>query len=50
MLSEGEPVEGGTIGVMGAGTGLGEAYVAKSEGEYKVFASEGGHTEFAAQS
>ena len=48
VLAEGEPVVDGTIGVLGAGTGLGEGYVAKSEGEYRVFACEGGHTEFPA--
>ena len=43
------PVEGGPIAVLGAGTGLGEAFLLWSEaaGRYEVFASEGGHADFA---
>ncbi|MCS6941777.1 MAG: glucokinase [Geminocystis sp.] len=35
------------IAVVGAGTGLGESFLVKVKGEYQVFATEGGHTDFA---
>lgn len=35
------------IAVVGAGTGLGESFLVKIKGEYQVFATEGGHTDFA---
>lgn len=40
----------GNIGVVGAGTGLGEAYLSHKHGTefYNVHPSEGGHTEFCA--
>ncbi|MBI4954989.1 MAG: glucokinase [Myxococcales bacterium] len=37
----------GPIAVLGAGTGLGEAFLSKVGGSYQVLASEGGHTDFA---
>ena len=42
---------GETISIIGAGTGLGEAYLTKSptSSHYDVYATEGGHTEFAAK-
>jgi len=41
-------VKHGTIGVVGAGTGLGEAYLSHKHGTeyYNVHPSEGGHCEF----
>ncbi|MEL6437864.1 MAG: glucokinase [Cyanobacteria bacterium J06621_8] len=35
------------IGVLGAGTGLGEAFLVPQGQKYQVFASEGGHVDFA---
>jgi len=48
-MTENEPVLHGVKGVVGAGTGLGEAYLAHRHGTdyYNVYPSEGGHTEFA---
>ncbi|HEX8171955.1 MAG TPA: glucokinase [Thermoanaerobaculia bacterium] len=37
------------IGILGAGTGLGEAIVAPFDGAYRVIPSEGGHGDFAPQ-
>ncbi|MEO0458217.1 MAG: glucokinase [Cyanobacteria bacterium P01_A01_bin.114] len=37
------------IAVIGAGTGLGEGFLIRQDGQYRVFASEGGHTDFAPQ-
>jgi glucokinase len=43
------PTPRGPIAVLGAGTGLGEAFLlwSASEGRYQVVASEGGHVDFA---
>jgi glucokinase len=49
-LQAGERVAGAPIGVIGAGTGLGEAYLVSHEGRYQVFPSEGGHVDFAPRS
>jgi glucokinase len=38
------------IAVIGAGTGLGEGFLIPHGGNYQVFATEGGHTDFAPQS
>jgi glucokinase len=48
-LGGGLPVARGPIAVLGAGTGLGEAYLLWSDttGRYEVVSSEGGHTDFA---
>ncbi|HVZ72215.1 MAG TPA: glucokinase [Polyangia bacterium] len=48
-LGGGPPVPRGPIAVLGAGTGLGEAFLLWSEpaGRYQVVASEGGHADFA---
>jgi glucokinase len=48
-MTSNEPVVNGIKGVVGAGTGLGEAYLAPRHGTdyYDVYPSEGGHTEFA---
>ncbi len=50
-LGGGPPVERGPIVVLGAGTGLGEAFLVWSaaEGRYQVVSSEGGHTDFPAR-
>jgi len=45
-LNEGEPREHGTIGVIAAGTGLGEGALMWDGGQYRALASEGGHTDF----
>lgn len=47
-LQNGTPVEHGVIGVIGAGTGLGQAYLVWENGAYRPRASEGGHASFAA--
>jgi glucokinase len=46
-LQEGKVVEGSPIGVIGAGTGLGEAYLGWNGDRYEVYPTEGGHTDFA---
>jgi len=49
-ITENAPVPHGNIGVLGAGTGLGEAYLSHKHGTqyYNVHPSEGGHCEFPA--
>ncbi len=49
-LQKGERMAEGPIAVIGAGTGLGEAYLVSHEGRYQVFPSEGGHVDFAPRS
>lgn len=46
-LQDGQVMERSPIGVIGAGTGLGEAYLAWNGDLYEVYATEGGHTDFA---
>ena len=46
-LQEGKVVERSPIGVIGAGTGLGEAYLGWNGDRYEVYPTEGGHTDFA---
>lgn len=41
------PQPGAPIGVIGAGTGLGEAFLIQQGENYQVFATEGGHGDFA---
>ena len=48
-LQKGNRVAGGPIGILGAGTGLGEAMVMYSGTHWNVIASEGGHGDFAPQ-
>jgi glucokinase len=50
VLNAGSPSEGGNIGVISAGTGLGEAGAAWDGTRFIVFATEGGHTDFAPRS
>ena len=49
VLQEGEPVAGGNVGVIAAGTGLGEAFLHSVRGRLIPCASEGGHADFAAR-
>ncbi|HUF30059.1 MAG TPA: glucokinase [Gemmatimonadaceae bacterium] len=49
-LQAGEPKERGTIALIGAGTGLGEAFLTWGNGAYEVHASEGGHASFSSGS
>ena len=46
-LQAGEAREDSPIAVIGAGTGLGEAFLVPQGKKYQIFASEGGHTDFA---
>ncbi len=47
LLQRGEPVERGTRAVIGAGTGLGQAFMVwQQEGSYRVVPTEGGRVEF----
>jgi glucokinase len=48
-LQGGLPVEHGVIGLIGAGTGLGQAFLAWDGTRYRTYASEGGHASFAAR-
>jgi len=48
-LQQGTPVEHGAIALIGAGTGLGEGFLAWDGARYRVHDSEGGHVNFAAQ-
>lgn len=49
VLQDQPAVPEGTIAVLGAGTGLGEALLFWERDQYKVIALEGGHTDFAAR-
>jgi glucokinase len=46
-LRAGKPDPQGAIAVIGAGTGLGQGYVVPHATGYRVFATEGGHVDFA---
>ena len=46
-LQAGEAREDAPIAVIGAGTGLGEAFLIPQGKKYQIFASEGGHADFA---
>jgi len=46
LLLPGRPDPAGPIGVIGAGTGLGEAALVHADGGHVVFPSEGGHVDF----
>jgi glucokinase len=50
-LGGGQPVAGGPIAVLGAGTGLGQAFLlwSAAENAYQVVPSEGGHVDLAAR-
>ncbi len=47
VITSGEPVEGGNIGVVAPGTGLGEAFLVWDGERYQAHSSEGGHATFA---
>jgi glucokinase len=47
-LQEGSALARGPIGLIGAGTGLGHGFLLWDQGSYRVYASEAGHTTFAA--
>jgi glucokinase len=49
QLGEGQPVEGGAIGVIGPGTGLGVGGVVRIDDVWHPIASEGGHVSLAPQ-
>lgn len=49
-LQAGSPRPDGPVAVLGAGTGLGHAYVTREEGRVRVHSSEGGHVDLAARS
>ncbi|MEH1874746.1 glucokinase [Nostoc sp.] len=46
-LQVGKPQPETPIGIIGAGTGLGQGFLIKQGNHYQVFPSEGGHTDFA---
>ncbi|MBG1262844.1 glucokinase [Nostoc commune] len=46
-LQVGKPQPETPIGIIGAGTGLGQGFLIKQGNEYQVFPSEGGHADFA---
>ncbi len=48
-LARGRGEPGGPIGILGAGTGLGQACLVSSGGHHEVVPSESGHTDFAAR-
>jgi glucokinase len=48
-LARGRPDPRGPIGILGAGTGLGQACLVPSEGHYEVVPSESGHADLAAR-
>lgn len=47
VVQEGRPVKKGVRAIIGAGTGLGEAYLVWQGDRYCVYPSEGGHVDFA---
>jgi glucokinase len=49
-LQAGKPERDGVIGILGAGTGLGESFLIPSGFDYRVCATEGGHADFAPRS
>src|SRR5262249_55817630 len=46
-INKGEPVAKGPIGIIAAGTGLGESFLTWNGSEYVAHSSEGGHSDFA---
>jgi glucokinase len=49
VLQEGEALRGGSIGLIAAGTGLGQALLHNIDGRFVPSASEAGHADFAAR-
>ncbi|NJL83428.1 MAG: glucokinase [Chloroflexaceae bacterium] len=50
VLQEGMPLSDTPVGVIGAGTGLGEGFLIPQGDDYQIFATEGGHADFAPRS
>ena len=50
VLKPAVPAPDAPIGVIGAGTGLGEGFLIRQGDSYQVFATEGGHADFAPRS
>jgi len=46
-IQDGDVVDKANRAIIGAGTGLGQAFMTYDQGRYKVHATEGGHVEFA---
>jgi glucokinase len=46
-LQSGKPNPNTPIAIIGAGTGLGQGFLIKQGGQYQIFPSEGGHSDFA---
>jgi len=46
-LQAGDPQPNAPIAIIGAGTGLGQGFLIRQEGRYRVYPTEGGHTDFA---
>lgn len=46
-LQTGDPQVDAPIAIIGAGTGLGQGFLIRQEGRYRVYPTEGGHTDFA---
>lgn len=46
-LQTGEPQANAPIAIIGAGTGLGQGFLIHQGGRYRVYPTEGGHTDFA---
>lgn len=46
-LNKGESILGGTMAIIAPGTGLGEAFLTWDGEQYRAYASEGGHADFA---
>lgn len=49
-LQVGEPDPSAPIGIIGAGTGLGQGFLIRHAGGYRTYPSEGGHADFAPRS
>jgi glucokinase len=49
ILQDGTPLANGTLAVIAAGTGLGQAYLHRVEGGWQPVATEAGHADFAAR-
>lgn len=49
-LQAGKPQQSAPVAVLGAGTGLGQGFLIKKGETFDVFASEGGHADFAPRS
>lgn len=47
VISRGDPKSNGNAALIAAGTGLGEAFLFRVEGAFRVSPSEGGHSDFA---